>query len=328
MTIPTRRMFNTTVAFGALSSLACPAFAEPDWPSKPISFVVGFPPGGLTDAGARYLATGMGTSLGQPAIVESKPGASGNLAAVEVLRTQDSHRMLVANTSITINPHTFPSPAPSPLEFTPIGLILESNLVLCVNPAAPAKNFDEFRKWVQSESKAGAFNYATADNGGITHLAMELLRERAGLASMSHVAYKGSGPAIQDVVGNQVPCVMDGASLLIPFIASGRLRPILVTSAARLSSLPDVPTASELGLKDLVVSSFVGLWGRPKLDRDIVRRMNAALNGAVSSPAISSAITKNGDLPGGGTPERLAQLTEHNFKLWGETARRNHIKAG
>lgn len=328
MTIQPRRAFITSAALGALSTLAPFALAEAAWPSKPISFVVGFPPGGLTDAGARFLSTGLGTSLGQPAIVESRPGASGNLAVVEVLRAKDSHKMLVANTSITINPHTFPTPVPSPLEFTPIGLILESSLVLCVNPASPAKNFDQFRAWVQSESKAGAFNYATADNGGITHLAMEYFRERAGLAPMSHVAYKGSGPAIQDVIGNQVPCVMDGASLLIPFIASGRLRPILVTSAARLPALPDVPTASELGLKDFAVSSFVGLWGPPRLDADIVRRMNAAMNTAIGSPAISNAITKNGDLVGGGSAERLAKLTEHNFKLWGDIAKRNNIKAG
>ena len=327
MTTYCRRTLLSTAAAGALSSLVPAAFAEAAWPSRPISFLVGFPPGGLTDAGARFASTGLGSSLGQPVIVESRAGASGNLAVVEVLRLNDNHKMLVANTSITINPHTFPTPVPSPLEFTPIGLILESNLVLCVNPAAPAKNFEQFRAWVQSESRAGGFNYATADNGGITHLAMEHLRERAGLPAMSHVAYKGSGPAIQDVVGNQVPCVMDGASLLIPFIASGRLRPILVTSAARLPALPDVPTAAELGLKDFVVSSFVGLWGRPRLDPDIVRRMNTALNAALKSPAISSAITKNGDMLGGGSSERLAKITEYNYRLWGDIAKRNNIKA-
>jgi tripartite-type tricarboxylate transporter receptor subunit TctC len=327
MTTQPRRAFLTSAALGALSTMAPAAFAAPAWPSKPITFVVGFPPGGLTDAGARLLSTGLGTSLGYPAVVESKPGASGNLAVSDVLRSRDSHRMLVANTSITINPHTFPTPVPSPMEFTPVGLIFESSLVLCVNPASPAKTFDQFRAWVQSESKAGAFNYATADNGGITHLAMEYFRERAGLPAMTHVAYKGSGPAIRDVIGNQVPCVMDGASLLIPFIASGRLHPILVTSAARLPALPDVPTASELGLKDFAVSSFVGLWGAPRLELDIVRKMNAALNTAILSPAIANAITKNGDLVGGGSPERLAALTEHNFKLWGDIAKRNNIKA-
>lgn len=328
MTNQPRRTFITTAAVSALSTLAPSAFAASAWPSRPISFVVGFPPGGLTDAGARFLSTGIGNSLGQPAIVETKSGASGNLAVVELLRANDNHKMLVANTSVTINPHTFPTPVPSPLDFTPIGLIFESSLVLCVNPAAPVKNFDQFKAWVQSESKAGGFNYAAADNGGITHLAMEHLRERAGLAPMGHVAYKGSGPAIQDVIGNQVPCVMDGASLLIPFVTSGRLRPILVTSAARLPALPDVPTAPELGLKDFAVSSFVGLWGRPRLDPDIVGRMNTALNAAVGSPAIASAITKNGDLVGGGSPERLAKLTEHNFNLWGDIAKRNNIKAG
>ena len=304
------------------------ALADAAWPSRQVSLVVGYPPGGLTDAGARFVSTGLARALGQPFVVENKPGASGNLASSEVLRLNDNHKMLVANTSFTINPHTFATPSANPLDFTPIGLILESQLVLCVNPAAPARDLEQFRAWVQAETRAGGFSYASAGSGGNTHLAMEHFRERAGLPEMNQVPYKGSAPAIQDVVGNQAPCIMDAASLLIPFIQTGKLRPILVTGATRLPALPDVPTGMELGLKDFVVTVFVGLWGRPKLDPDIVLKTNAALNVAIGAPTVSAAITKNGDMVGGGSPERLDRLTRSNYQLWGDIAKKNNIKAG
>lgn len=329
MKTTSRRDLLKMAAAGSVLSAAGPAtvFAQTaPWPSKPISLIVGYPPGGLTDAGARFIGRGMATALGQPVLIENRPGASGNIAAAEVQRTNDPYRLLVANTSFTINPHTYSTPSPVPTDFTPIGMILESQLVLCVNAAAPAKNLAEFVAWVKAESAKG-FSYASAGNGGNTHLAMEYFRERMELPKMSQVPYRGSAPAIQDVVGNQVPCMMDAASLLIPFITSGKLRPILVTGSARLPALPDVPTAKELGVKDFVVTVFVGLWGPPKLPANQVAQLNAAMNAALSDPAISEQITKNGDMVGGGTAERLNVLTRDNYKLWGEVAKRNGIRA-
>jgi tripartite-type tricarboxylate transporter receptor subunit TctC len=268
----------------------------------------------------------MATTLAQPVVIDNKPGAGGNIAAAEVQRANDPYKLLVANTSFTINPHTYSSPSPVPTDFTPIGLILESQLVLVVNPASPAKNLAEFVAWVKADSEKG-FSYASAGNGGNTHLAMEYFRERAGLPKMSHVPYRGSAPAIQDVVGNQVPCLMDAASLLIPFITTGKLRPILVTGKARLPALPDVPTATELGIKDFVVTVFVGLYGPPKLPADVVAKANTAMNAALADPAVTAQITKNGDMVGGGSAERLGTLTRDNYKLWGEVAKRNNIRA-
>ncbi|WP_280188087.1 Bug family tripartite tricarboxylate transporter substrate binding protein [Delftia sp. PS-11] len=329
MTSISRRQLLGATAAAAASTLApSGASAQAAWPSKPVSLVVGYPPGGLTDVGARFITNGMSSVLGRSVVVENRPGASGNIGASEVLRANDAHKLLVANTSFTINPHTFTTPSPNPLDFTPIGLILESQLVLCVNPSSPAKNLEQFRSWVMAETKAGGFSYACAASGGNTHLAMELFRERAELPVMNQVSYKGSAPAIQDVVGNQVPCVMDAASLLIPFIAAGKLRPILVTGSTRLPALQDVPTGSELGLRDFLVTVFVGLWGKPHLEPEIVRAANAALNTAISAPAVSGAIAKNGDMVGGGSPERLSRLTHDNYRLWGEIAKKNNIRAG
>lgn len=309
--------------------LARPALAQaPAWPTKNVLLTVGYPPGGLTDAGARAISQGMGKRLGQQVIVDNKPGASGNIGASEVLRAPaDGHRLLVANTSFTINPHTFVAPSPDPNAFTPVGLILESQLVLCVHPSSPARDLASFIDWVRKDTAAGGFSYASAGSGGNTHLAMEYFRECADLTKMNQVAYKGSAPAIQDLTGNQVPCLIDAASLLIPYIASGRLRPIFVTGADRLPALPDVPTAVELGVKNYVVTVFVGLWGPPKLPREIVSRANEAMNSALADPNVSGLITKNGDLVGGGTPEKLGEITRENFRLWGDIVRKNDIKA-
>lgn len=326
-----REALKLTAAGAAISTFAPAAVLAqgPQWPTKPISLLVGYPPGGLTDAGARHIQATMRTSLGQSVIVENKAGAGGNLAASEVQRsTADGYKLLVANTSFTINPHTFPTPSPDPTEFTPIGTILESVLVLCVSAATPVHNLREFVAWSKSESAGKGFSYASSGNGGNTHLAMEYLRERAGLPPMTHVPYKGSAPAIQDLIGNQVPCMIDAASLLIPFIASGKLRPILVAGKSRLPALPDVPTAAELGVKDFVVTVFVGLYGPPKLPAEIVQKANAALNAALTDPAVVNTIRKNGDIVASGSPEQLAALTRENYKLWGEVARRNNIKAG
>jgi tripartite-type tricarboxylate transporter receptor subunit TctC len=329
--IPRREFLRAAAAGAGLAALApaTTAWADAAWPTvKPVSLIVGYPPGGLTDMGARFVTQGLASALGQTFLVDNRPGASGNLAAAEVMRAHDPYKLLVANTSFTINPHTFTSPSPpNPNDFTPIGMILESQLVLCVNPSSPAKNLKEFVAWVKAEDKAGGFSYATGGSGGNTHLAMEHFRERTGLPAMNQVPYRGSAPAIQDVVGNQVPCIMDAASLLIPFIQSGKVRPIVVTGARRLPALPDVPTAAELGVKDFDVTVFVGLYGPPKLDPAIVGKLNAALNTTLAAPGVSGSITKNGDLVGGGTPERLAKITSDNHTLWGEIVRKNHIKA-
>src|SRR6478672_3847918 len=172
MKYPTRRtIFKLASAATATAALApFTAWAQgTQWPSKPVSILVGYPPGGLTDAGARFVSRGMATTLAQPVVIDNKPGAGGNIAAAEVQRANDPYKLLVANTSFTINPHTSSTPSPIPTDFTPIGLILESQLVLVVNQASPAKNLAEFVTWVKAESGKGGFSYASSGNGGNTH---------------------------------------------------------------------------------------------------------------------------------------------------------------
>ena len=304
-------------------------FAQPEaWPSRPITLTVGFPPGGLTDASARHISNPLGKALGKAVIVENKPGAAGNIAAAEVLRSPpDGYKLMVGISNLTINPHTYSTPSPDPLKFVPIGVILESPMILCVHPSLPVNNLDEFIAHVKKQVASGAgFAYASSGTGGVTNLTMELLRDRLKLPKMNHVPYKGSGPALLDVVGNQVPCILDATSLTVPFIQAGKLRPILVTGAKRSGALPNVPTAMELGFKDVNYSIWSGIFGPPGLPADIVAKVNGALNKALADPAVQSQITKNGDEVGGGTPENLAALIRDQYKVWGEVVRANNIR--
>jgi tripartite-type tricarboxylate transporter receptor subunit TctC len=299
------------------------------WPTKPVTMIVPYPPGGQTDFGGRVINQGMTSALGQPIVIDNRAGAGGNIGTTEVLRAApDGYRLLVGNSNMTINPHTYSSPSPDPLQLTPIGLILQSSLILCVHPSAPVKNVEEFVAWVkQQDGQRGGMDYASSGNGSLTHAAMELLRDRMGKPKMTHIPYKGSGPALQDVITGRIQAIFDASSVVAPFIKSGKLRPIMTTGAARVPAFADVPTAAERGIKDFNVVAFIGLYGPPGLPADIVRRANAALNTTLATPATQKTITDLGDEVGGGPPERLGGMTRDFFKLWGEVARANNIRA-
>ncbi len=321
----TRRSFLQLAAVsGSTGWLAQPASAQSAWPSKPIVLTVGFPPGGLTDASARFISNELGRNLGQSIVVENKPGAASNVASAEVMRAApDGYKLMVAISNITINPHTFSAPSPDPLKFVPIGTILKSPMVLCVHPSVPVTDLAQFIDYARKNEH---FAYASSGTGGVTNLMMELLRDRFKLPKLTHVAYKGSGPALLDVVGNQVPCILDATSLTVPYIQSGKLRPLVVTGGTRSTALPDVPTAKELGYKDIDYSIWSGIFGPPGLPSDIVAKVNAALNKTLEDPTVRGLITKNGDEIGGGTPEQLATLVREQYKVWGAVVKANNIR--
>ena len=238
----------------------------------------------------------------------------------------DGYRLLVGNGNITLNPHTYRNTAMAdPLKLTPIGLLLQSSLVLAIPNTVPAKNYKEFVDWVK-RNKDG-IDYASGGPGSLTHASMELFRERIGKPTMNHVPYKGSSPAVIDLIAGRVSAMFDAASVMAPFIKSGQLRPLMVTGSQRVPAFPDVPTAAECGLKNFEVISFVGLYGPPGLSADIVRKANVAMNAALKDPTIQKGIVERGDEPGGGTPEQLATLTRDYYKLWGEVVRANDIRA-
>jgi len=322
-----RQLVGLGLAAAAGTIASSPVRAQAAWPTRSVTLVVGYPPGGQTDFAGRMVTAGMQTALGQGVVIDNRAGAGGNIGTDYIMKAApEGYRLLVGNGNITLNPHTYRNTAMAdPLKLTPIGLLLQSSLVLAIPNTVPAKNYKEFVDWVK-RNKDG-IDYASGGPGSLTHASMELFRERIGKPTMNHVPYKGSSPAVIDLIAGRVSAMFDAASVMAPFIKSGQLRPLMVTGSQRVPAFPDVPTAAECGLKNFEVISFVGLYGPPGLSADIVRKANVAMNAALKDPTIQKGIVERGDEPGGGTPEQLATLTRDYYKLWGEVVRANDIRA-
>lgn len=333
MTMPARPFAPTRRALlgaAALGLLAPAAWAQPNWPTKPVTLLVGFPPGGQTDFAARVLLASLNTALGQPVVIDNKAGVNGNLAAVDVMKAPaDGHRLLVGNGSMTIAAHVYTTLGiVDPRQLTPIGTLLQSSLVLAVPASSPVKTYAQFAELVKAKSQKGSgIDYGTGGIGALPHVTMELLRERLGGPKMNHVPYKGSSPAMTDLIAGRLDAMFDATSVIAPFIKSGQLRPLLVTGDKRVPAFPDVPTAAEAGLKDFTIVSFIGLYGPPGLAPEVVAKANAAINTALKDPAVVKSITDRGDEPGGGSAEQLAAMTRSQYKTWGDVVKANGIRA-
>jgi tripartite-type tricarboxylate transporter receptor subunit TctC len=325
-----RSLLTAAIALGVATLAAPSAWAQAAWPTKPVSLVVGFPPGGQTDFAARVLLAGLQSGLGQAVVIDNKAGVNGNIGAAEVMKAApDGHKLYVGNGSMTIAAHVYPTIGIVDLrQMTPIGVMLQSALILAVPATSPIKTYADFVEHVKTKSKGGkGVDYGTGGVGALPHVTMELLRERLGKPPMNHVPYKGSSPAMTDLIAGRLDAMFDATSVIAPFIRSGQLRPLLVTSERRVPAFPDVPTAAEVGLKDFNIVSFIGLYGPPQLPADVVKKANTALNTALKDPAVTRNILDRGDEPGGGTPEQLGALTREHFKTWGEVVKVNNIKA-
>ena len=325
-----RRSALLGAALGFAAFAAPPAWAQPAWPTKPVTLLVGYPPGGQTDFAGRVLLGGLQGTLGQAVIIDNKAGVNGNLAAADVLKAPaDGHRLLVGNGSMTIAPHVYTTLGIiDPRQLTPIGVMLQSALVLAVPASSPIKTYAQFVEHVKAKNTSGnGIDYGTGGVGALPHVTMELLRERLGNPKMNHVPYKGSSPAMTDLIAGRLDAMFDATSVIAPFIKSGQLRPLLVTSDKRVPAFPDVPTAAEAGLKDFTIISFIGLYGPPGLSADIVKKANTALNTSLKDATITKGIVDRGDEPGGGTPEQLGALTRAQYKTWGDVVKANNIRA-
>ena len=312
-------------AFGL--GLATPAIAQGGYPNRPITVVVGFPPGGQTDFAARILQPGLSNALGQSVVIDNRAGAGGNLGTEAVLRARpDGYTLLAGNANpLTINPHTFQGMTIDPLRLTPVGLMLQSSLILCVHPSVPAKTPQEFAAWARTQPKGA--DYGSASAGSLSHVAMEMLKNRIGNPPMEHIPYRGSGPAMQDFIAGRFSIMCDAASVVAPFLRAGQVRGMLSTGSARIPAFPDIPVASEVGLPDYVFTAWIGLFAPPGLPPEIVQRLNTAMNQAVQEAAVREKITSQGDEPGGGTAESLGETMRRDHARWGEVVRANNIRA-
>ncbi len=301
---------------GAAALLPRPAAAQADYPSRPIRIVLGFPPGGSTDLSARRVADQLARQMGQPVVVENRPGASGNIGAAHVAKSApDGYTLLYGtNTTHAMNVSLYPRLEYDPVkDFEPIVLQGKVSNVLSVHPDFAAKTLPEFI--AMAKARPGKIDVASNGNSTSTHMALELLKSMAGI-QLAHVPYKGSAPALTDVMGGQLPAIMDNLPASLPYIKSGKLRALAVTSRTRLPQLPEVPTFDELGLKGYEVAGWGAIWAPAGTPRPIVERLNREINTALKDPKVVAVMFETASEPQGGTPEQLAQYAREETTKW------------
>jgi tripartite-type tricarboxylate transporter receptor subunit TctC len=276
-------------------------------PGKPIKFIVPYPPGGPTDLMARLLAPGLQQRLGVPVIVENRAGAGGNLGTDNVAKSApDGHTLLLAASGpMAVNQTLYKSLPYNPIkDLAPVIQISAFPLVLEVNPAFPARTMKEFLAAIKAQPTA--FNFASAGNGTPQHLAGEIFNKHAGV-KMQHVPYKGAGPALNDVLGGQVPVMFDILASSVQHLQAGKLIPIAVTTAKRSPALPKVPTMTELGIP-IDFSAWHGIAVAAGTPAPIIKQLNEALNAMFAEPAMKQRWAEIGSPIIGGTPERFGSL--------------------
>jgi tripartite-type tricarboxylate transporter receptor subunit TctC len=276
-----------------VATLACAAVpqaarAQAAWPSKPIKLIVGFPPGGGIDFTARTIQAGLEAALGQPVVIEYKAGAGGVIAATELTRAApDGYTLLIANTGpFAIAPYLQAKAPYDPVkQFTYVGQIAETGYIAATRVDHPAKDLKQFVDWARANP--GKANFASGGPGASTHLNGELLNSVAGI-DLLHVPYKGSAPAVTDLMGGQVHLLIDAGTVLLPQIKGGRLKALAVTGARRDPNLPDVPTVRELGLTGVEAAGFQGLVGPAGLPAAVVERLSAELRKVLASADVKA----------------------------------------
>src|SRR5919202_7091376 len=277
----------------------------------------------------RVLQNALQAALGQPVPIENRGGAGGNIATEQVLRARpDGYTLCVGNVgTFVLNPHTMPGRTFDPLELAPIGLMLESPLLLMVHSSIPVRTFPEWVAWMRSQ-QPGGIDVGTTSAGGIGHATAEKLRARLGgnpVFNMIH--YRGSGPALQDFISGHYQTMFEAPSLVHGFVQEGRLRPIFVTSPNRNPAFPDVQTAEEAGLPGFHVAAWVGLFGPRGLPPEIVRRGEAGGEKGRPGPPPRPPLGRRGDEIGGGTAEEFAARVRREHAEWGALVREAGIRA-
>lgn len=297
-----------------------------DYPQRPVKLLVPYPPGGATDVIGRVLAQQLTLELGQPVVVENRPGAAGNLGASAVAKEPPDGQTLLmgALTSHAINSVLFTAKAPFHLEqdFEPIALVGRVPLVITVGPTVKSANLAQFIALAQS--RPGTLAYASAGNGSPQHLAAELLQRQAGV-KLLHVPYKGSGPALNDLMGGQVDVIIDTLPATQAFIKGQRLRALAVTTAQRVAALPEVPTAAQAGLQDFELGSIFGVLAPAGTPRPIVERLSAALGAILSRPAVRDSLSTQGAMPAFMTPEQTRAAIRSEVARWSKLVAQSAI---
>ena len=312
-------------AFALATTLAGPALAQ-NYPNKPIELQVPFAPGGTTDIVARIIADPLGKTLGQSVIVVNKPGGGGIVGAAETARaTPDGYKLGIATVSSTAaNPAINPKVPYDPItDFTPIINIAATPNIIAVNPNFPAKNYAEFV--AELKKNPGKYSYSTSGTGGIGHMLMELYKSLT-TTFVTHIPYRGAGPALNDTVAGQVPIIFDNLPSALPFIKAGRLVPIVVSAPQRVAALPNVPTFKEVGLEPVNRMAYYGILGPKDLPREIVDKIGDATRKALADPAVRARIEATDSVVVANTPEQFAAQIKAEYAVYKQVVAKQKLK--
>src|SRR5690242_9933227 len=309
----------------ALLFVSAAALAQGEYPLRPLHLVVTVPPGGAADFIARLIGGKLGDALGQPVVIENKAGASGTIAADAVAKAPADGYTLLQNSITThgIGPHLFDRLPYDPVnDFAPVSGLALLPLIMAVNAELPVRDVNQFIAYAKTHS----VNFASSGSGGAPHMAAELFKSVTG-APLVHVPYKGSGPAVADLVGGRVQVMFDAAPSLIAHVRSGKLRVLAAASAERNRLLPDVPTFAELGYPQINVSLWYGLLAPAGTPRPVIDKLNGALGEILEAPEVVERLHAQGAEPMRGTPDAFASFMRTEMAKWAPVVRQANVKA-
>ena len=324
-----RRGALATLAASALAlgtaAFSLPALADGNWPSRPITLIIPGAAGGSTDIPARMLAQKLGERLGQPVIVDNKPGAGGSLGTGLVARAQpDGYTVLVGNTgSNAINYTAYKKLSYKPTDFVALTDMIYFSNVLVVPAKSPIQSLPDLMAAAKKEP--GKLSFSSAGMGQTTHLMGELLRQSAGV-DVVHVPYKGSAPATMAIVGGETQFMFDNLTGSLGHVKDGKLRALAVTGATREPELPDVPTMTELGMKDFDKVGWMGFFVPAKTPPAVVKKLTDNLIAVLQDPAVVKRYQELGGRPGGMAPEQFSKIVERDRQDWGELIRSQKLQ--
>jgi tripartite-type tricarboxylate transporter receptor subunit TctC len=310
-------------AFAALAAAA--ALAQSDYPNKPIKINAPVQPGGGVDLVARTIADRLGRALGQSIIVENQSGGGGVVASMATARAApDGYTLMVGYVGTHgTNPAVRKLPYDAIKDFTPIAMVGGTPNILIVPPSVPVSTLKEFVVYVRANP--GKLSYGSSGPGTLTHLAMEQLKVAADL-DMTHVPYRGIGPAITDILGGQTQALFPGLAAALPHIRAGKMKPLAVTGATRHPLLPDVPTFEELGYKGFDGVQWYGIVGPAKMPAPIVKRLNEEINKLLANPDLRERLSSEALEPMPMSPEQFGQYMRDDIDKWSRLAKARHIE--